>query len=348
MKRSWTLGAHFDDVEAFLIRIDLESDGLACTRFVLSPLQVATDLLCHYARFPYTLSKQWRASVAEVLRPDGRLDLLAAVAGRSAHGYVPDFITPEPAAFDNEIDDQLHQVATANAERVGYEVSFTLSGHTWHRRGATRATSRVLLNTVARGERHVAEELAAQLRLFFDLVVAAQWPRLRKRLEDDIAVRAEAMAREGLGTVINRLSPMVRWHNGGLDIDRFGREEKGDRSHHGWTSASALILAPSVFQPRLALTADPYGAPSPRSPLLSYPAINSSPTSPRSMDEVFGATRSRVLTMLDVPRSTDELAKSLHLSPGTVSYHLQILFRAGMIHRTRSSRHVLYRKIPAK
>lgn len=329
-----------------MIRIDLESDGLARTRFALSPLHLAIDLLFHYARFPHALSKPWRVSTSEVLRQNRHLELLAATAGKSAYGYAPDFIAPEPTAFDNCIDEQLHQVTTTSMKRVGYEMAFTLSGHPWYGRGPTHATPRVLLNAVERGERFITEKLAAQLQQFFDLVMARHWPRIRKRLEDDIAVRADATAREGFGQMIGGLSPMLSWRMGGLDIDRAGHDGRSGDDRR--TTAPAVILVPSVFQARLALTIDPAGAPSPRLPLLSYPVIDSTPTSPRSLDEVFGVTRARILTMLDVPRSTDQLAKSLHLSPGTVSYHLQILFRAGLVHRTRSSRRVLYRKIPGE
>jgi DNA-binding transcriptional ArsR family regulator len=335
-----------------VIRINLGSDGLAATRFVVSPLHVAIDLLCHYARSPHLLAKRWRALTTEVLSGNLHLNLLAAAAGRSAYAYVPDFLTPEPTAFDNDIDEELHRVATTGMDRVGYELAVTLSGHPWYDRAPVHVTPRVLLMAVERGEHYTAEELAIQLEQFFDLVLAPHWPRIRKRLEDDIAVRADITAREGFRRMICGLSPVLSWREGGLDIDRSNRKGKTldiDRSsHNGQTTASAVILAPSVFQSRLGLTVDPAGAPMPRLPLLTYPVIESSSACDQALAEVFGASRARLLAMLDLPRSTDELAESLHLSPGTVSYHLQILYRAGLLHRTRSSRRVLYRRIPGK
>lgn len=334
-----------------MIRIDLGSDGLARTRFVVSPLPLMIDLLCHYANAPHLLARRWQAFTAEALRGNRRLELLAAAAGQSAYAYAPDFLTPEPAAFDDNLEEELHQVATTGMERVGYEMSTTLSGHAWYGKTPTRATPRLLLNAVERGERYIAEELAAQLEQFFNLVLAPHWPRIRKRLEEDIAVRADTTAREGFQQMISGLSPALSWRDGGLDIDRSSNDAQSsdiDRSsHNGRTTASAVVLAPSVFQSRLGLIVDPAGAPMPRLPLLSYPAIESR-SQPRSLDEVLGPTRARLLDMLATPHSTDELAKGLHLSPGTVSYHLQILYRAGLLHRTRSSRRVLYQRIPTK
>ena len=51
-----------------------------------------------------------------------------------------------------------------------------------------------------------------------------------------------------------------------------------------------------------------------------------------------------MLAELSQPRSTRELAERLYLSPATVSYHLQILHRAGRVQRARSSRTVLYQR----
>jgi DNA-binding transcriptional ArsR family regulator len=80
--------------------------------------------------------------------------------------------------------------------------------------------------------------------------------------------------------------------------------------------------------------------------LIICPAIPSSsaPSRPQ-LDELIGPTRALLLAELATPRSTSELAELLHLSPGTVSYHLQVLHRAGLLHRTRRSRHVLYQKV---
>jgi hypothetical protein len=64
------------------------------------------------------------------------LDLLAAITGATL--YSPDFVSPQPAVFDNDLQDQLHQVATTPADRVGYEMTTALRGHPWGTSTASR------------------------------------------------------------------------------------------------------------------------------------------------------------------------------------------------------------------
>src|SRR5207248_1236407 len=115
--------------EGIVIRIDLSSDALACTRFVVSPLFLMVDLLFHYAHTPHMITRRWRALTTEVLMEKRHLELLAVAAGGYAYAYSPDFLTPEPGAFTDNIEKDLHRVATTGMERVGYEMALTLSGH---------------------------------------------------------------------------------------------------------------------------------------------------------------------------------------------------------------------------
>jgi DNA-binding transcriptional ArsR family regulator len=51
-----------------------------------------------------------------------------------------------------------------------------------------------------------------------------------------------------------------------------------------------------------------------------------------------------VLADLDVPRSTGELSDRHELAPATVSYHLGVLLRAGLVVRQRAGRTVRYHR----
>ncbi|WP_202034911.1 ArsR/SmtB family transcription factor [Streptomyces albus subsp. chlorinus] len=64
----------------------------------------------------------------------------------------------------------------------------------------------------------------------------------------------------------------------------------------------------------------------------------------RSLEGVIGPTRHALLAGLDVPRTTTELAALHHLSPPTVSYHLSLLHRAGLLTRTRARHRVYYQR----
>lgn len=57
---------------------------------------------------------------------------------------------------------------------------------------------------------------------------------------------------------------------------------------------------------------------------------------------VLGATRARLLALLETPSTTDQLARSLRLAPGGVSVHLHRLVAAGLASKTRVGREVYY------
>jgi len=61
---------------------------------------------------------------------------------------------------------------------------------------------------------------------------------------------------------------------------------------------------------------------------------------------VIGRSRANLLSALDAPRSTTELARQLTLSPGAVSQHLSALRRAGLLTAARHGRSVLYIRTP--
>ncbi|MEU5664425.1 ArsR/SmtB family transcription factor [Streptomyces longwoodensis] len=65
------------------------------------------------------------------------------------------------------------------------------------------------------------------------------------------------------------------------------------------------------------------------------------------MAQLLGPTRAGLLTAPARPASTAQLAARHFLSPATVSHHLGVLHRAGLVARSRSGRSVLYRRTSA-
>jgi DNA-binding transcriptional ArsR family regulator len=61
---------------------------------------------------------------------------------------------------------------------------------------------------------------------------------------------------------------------------------------------------------------------------------------------IAGRTRARLLTAIDAPRATTELATALGLSPGGVSAHLIALRDAGLLTGVRQVQAVLYARTP--
>ncbi|MER6073638.1 winged helix-turn-helix domain-containing protein [Streptomyces sp. NPDC001817] len=317
-----------------MIRIELGREGLGRTRFALSPLNVAADLLHALRRNPQSVDRPWQARAGEALRTR-RLCLLAVLGGGGPHGYAPDFMRPQPPAFHTSVDSALHQVATTSTERIRYELTLALGGHSWDDTPAGRPP-RLLLEALQRGEKHLAQRIADEMAQFWQLAFEPHWPRLQTRLEDDIAARGTAIARNGLTHAINQLSPAITWRDGGLDIHTYG-------PHQLNIDADAVILVPCPVLPwALFCGGDPDDTPDPRAPWICYPSLMPASTSPSLSEELIGNTRARLLAELARPRTTGELAQRLHLSRATVSYHLQILHRAGLLDRSHHSRHVFY------
>jgi DNA-binding transcriptional ArsR family regulator len=316
-----------------MIRVELGSDTLARTRFALSPLHQAVTLLYHLKRAPAELPQSWRVQAERCLR-DRRLSLLATVGPGGPHGYVPDFLTPEPLSFEPDLTSQLHHVATTPVERVRYEMASAIGGHPW-RTDPGPAPSAPMTTALRDGEESLAEHLADELEQFWHHVFAPRWPQLRDQLENDIAVRSDMIARLGFAGMVRELSPTIEWRDGGLDLHI---------PYHGYLVADAAAFVPAAFTRRALHTVDAEDAPGRRPLLISYPVLTARVPQAQSADDLIGATRTRVLAELTEPISTGELAQRLELSPSTVSYHLQILNRAGLTRRSRRDQVVLYQR----
>ncbi|MEU1628269.1 helix-turn-helix domain-containing protein [Streptomyces sp. NPDC020096] len=319
-----------------MIRINLGAEGLGRARFAVGPLNVAANLLHALRRKPQSVDRPWQAKAQEALRARG-LGLLAVLGGGGSVGYAPDFLRPEPLTFHTSVDTALHQVATASSERIRYELTHALGGHSWDHTPAGRPP-RLLLEALQQGEDHLAHRVADQMQQFWQLVFAPDWPRMQARLEEDIAAKSVTIARDGVTHAINQLSSNVTWRDAGLDLHL---------DYQLTIDADAVILVPCLFSTRASFCAgEPEGTPDPRTPLICYPALTPSHTPPPLTDELIGNTRARLLAEITQPRTTTDLAQRLHLSRATVSYHLQILHRAGLLHRTHHARHVLYQRKP--
>ncbi|GHB80741.1 ArsR family transcriptional regulator [Streptomyces cirratus] len=321
-----------------MIRIRLGTQGLGSVRFAVSPLGSAKDLLSTIGSNPAGLDASWRARTTQALTLH-RLGLLAVVGACGPRGYAPDFLRPEPQTFQNETDSELHRIATTPHERIRYELGSAISGHSWDPH-STRPAPRQLLQALARGEGHFAQRLADEMAQFWHAVLAPSWPAVQARLEADVTARASEIARYGLAETLNHLAPNLQWLDGELLVHL-----RSGSAHQMTLDANAVIMTPSVFIDRAVFcAAEPAGAPNPRTPLIVYPTVRIDALPQIQEHPLIGEMRQRLLAELHQPRSTTEIAQRLYLSPATVSYHLQILYRAGLVTRTRRSRHVLYQR----
>jgi len=135
------------------------------------------------------------------------------------------------------------------------------------------------------------------------------------------------------------LADSVRWRDGALHIKH--RRFRGMRK----LSGEGLLMTPSAFVwPTVFSSTIP-----PWQPTLTYPArgvatlwSDFGKAASAGVSAVLGRSRAVLLSQLDAPRSTTELARRTGLTAGGVSQHLGALRSAGLVTPHRVGRVVLY------
>jgi DNA-binding transcriptional ArsR family regulator len=188
------------------------------------------------------------------------------------------------------------------------------------------------------------EQLADLLEAYWRLALEPHWSRIRALLEGDILYRSRLLVEGGADAFFNDLSPMVSWKNGTLTV------AYPSVSNAGPLEGGGLVLVPSVFGwPRVFSKTD-----STRQPVLQYPSRGIATlweqggmATSGALAAVIGRTRAILLTELDAPASTTELARRTSLTAGGVSQHLGVLRAAGLVSAHRTGRSVLYSRTHA-
>lgn len=288
-----------------MIRLRLDANGLANTRFVLASLLPVEMLLYQLARTPSAIPAEWRGRAEQALG-EGRLELLTAVTMDDRSRYAPDFLTPVLAGYDLGVDAELHQVATTTPERVRYEFAQVMA-HPPLGAVASWQPPRILLDALDRGEQHLTETLACQLHQFWELVIAPHWSRIRGRLEDDIALRATHLARGGFASTVAAIHPRLAWQDGVLQLPSREVAEM---------PADAVIFSPLAFGRKMMYSLDMPGVPGRRAPMISYPAI----TLTGHQREGSSSLLRRIYAYIDQNLADPELspatiAAAVHISP---------------------------------
>jgi DNA-binding transcriptional ArsR family regulator len=309
-----------------MILARFNTEALTRVRFAISPtLETVASLgpLDDPARG--ALHLPW---VEQARNTTADLDLSPLRALQRPGAYNPDFINPPPSSPLAEFENELAVMLATPAEQVREEVRNAYPG---------RAVPAVLEPLLSETSTAVAQ-LADLMRAYWDRALSSHWPRIRSLLEHDVLYRAAQMASGGTRLLFTDLDPSVRWSEGVLRIDKcddatLELDERG------------LLLVPSVFVwPSVMIVAAP-----PWQPTLIYPARGAGmlwepqrPIPPHALADLVGRTRAAVLSALDCPRSTSELANMLGVTDGAVSQHLSILTDAGLVSRRRTRRYVLY------
>ncbi|GLV84451.1 transcriptional regulator [Streptomyces lavendulae subsp. lavendulae] len=315
-----------------MISYELGVEDLADTRFAISPLH-ETVLSLRVLRDPglSALHLPWRRSVLGRL---GGLDtglLMSLVAVRRT---LPDFLTPRPTCFEPAFEDELAVVGRTDPATVRRDLLATHAPDPLPDalRAADTADDASVLG--------LRDDLCDLLWRYWEVAVEPMWPRMRLLLEADMTYRARQLAVGGARLLFADMHPNLRWHDGVLHISRMvGR-------YHARASGRGLLLVPSVFAHK---PAPPVGAD--EAPMMSYPSRGLATLwAPAPLPDasalvsLLGASRTRLLGLLDAPLPTVEIARRTGVTPSAVSQHLRVLYATGLVTRARDGRHVLYRR----
>ncbi|MEI5008501.1 metalloregulator ArsR/SmtB family transcription factor [Streptomyces sp. PmtA] len=314
-----------------MISFVLGVEDLADTRFALSPLH-ETLFSLRVLQDPglSALHLPWRRSVLGRLGTFDTGLLMSLVAQRRT---IPDFLTPNPTSFAPAFEEELAVVRQACPAQVRHDL---LLAH------APDPLPAALHDAVADGlsVAGLRDAICEVLRQYWEAAIEPMWPQMRLVLEADMTYRARQLARGGARLLFADMHPNLRWQGGELYIDKMISR------HRVTASGRGLLLMPSVFAHKPAPPVSPDEPPS-----LVYPSRGvvtlwdeAPPPDRTALASLLGAPRARLLSLLDEPLPTVELARRLRVTPSAVSQHLRVLHATGLVARARDGRQVLYRR----
>ncbi|MEJ3746880.1 DUF5937 family protein [Actinomycetes bacterium KLBMP 9797] len=315
-----------------MIRLRMGVADVARTRFALSPLAEVIESLYQLSsrRMP-SPHRGWLEASRDGLRGVD-MALLRAVVPSGA--FVADFLFA--AATDaSAIDDQLRLVAETPAARIRADVAAV-----WERESVP-APARELCAEGTAGARRLADTLWR----YWSVAIEPHWREIRAVLEDDLAYRAGRLTGGGVDALLSSLHPEISVRDEVLQIDKPRHSVEHDLAGDG------LLLMPSVFAwPGLVVDKAPDR---PASLVYACRGVgtlwgggSADDIGDDALGALLGHSRAAILNCLAAPRSTTELARELGQSAPSVSFHLSVLRRSGLVTSWRSGRRVLYRRTP--
>jgi DNA-binding transcriptional ArsR family regulator len=316
-----------------VIEMAFAAEDLVRTRFAMSPLWEAVASV-RTLRDPgaHALHLPW----VEMARPvTADLDLAPLEALLAGHGgYTPDFLTPPPGTPLPDLDAELARLRATPPREVRRELTM---------RFPNRRLPQVLKPLVQDPATEL-DRLADLIAEYWDRALAPVWPRVKALLDADVLYRARQITDGGAWRLFRGLHRSVTFAGGTLRI-AISYDVKVDLAGRG------LLLVPSAFSwPEVFTVTD-----QPWQPSLVYPPrgvgtlweSGYSPDASAALAALMGRSRARILSELDRPASTVELARRLGTGPSLISQHLSVLRAAGLVSSHRQGRVVLYDRTAA-
>jgi DNA-binding transcriptional ArsR family regulator len=307
-----------------VIRIKLNENDLSRTRLAMSPLWELVASLCvlHDDKPPLEHA-EWIVRTRRALR-GVQLGPVADPFGGTR--VIPDFVAPIPDEPSPDLDAELERMRATERDVIRADIADCYGDDVPPPWDAFLARPREMLDRLADG-----------LHVYWETVLADEWPRLRSVLEGDVLGRARSLALSGPEAVLEELHPRMRWRPPTIELDKPFEEIQFE--------GRSLVLIPLVFaksvlianQSREQVVALGYQARGTAELAAPEPEGGDG-----RLDLLLGAGRATVLRALEQPATTTELARRLSYAPSTVSAHLDVLSRAGLIDRHRVRRSVFY------
>jgi DNA-binding transcriptional ArsR family regulator len=310
-----------------MVRYEFTVEDLAKTRFAISPMWETTAAI-QALRVPgvFALHLPWMKQVRGEI---GELDLslVLALLPSQEEGYAADFLTPPPSTPLADFETELELVRLTPPDQIRNDVEILIAS------GNPREALRPYLDDPARA----VGKLAEVLQEFWGRAIEPHWARIKALLETDLLYRSRRLTEGGVSLLFADLHPLVAWSDDGVEVtmEYAERVELGGRG---------LVLVPSAFScdKPSTMTQPPW------QPTVVYAArgvglLWDSASAPReALANVLGRSRATLLSDLDAPRTTTELAERLEMTPGGVSQHLTALRDSGLVSARRNGRQVLY------
>ncbi|MFH8485273.1 winged helix-turn-helix domain-containing protein [Streptomyces longisporoflavus] len=319
-----------------LAQLAFSTSDLARVRFAVSPMwEVAPSFRLLRSAAAHPVHRPWadqvRPRLAAAGLERGWLRELIPPAG----GYVPDFLNPAPGGPAPAPAAERDAIRASPAGRVRRDLDHLARHH-----GMLGPRLRALHND----PQNLLAKVAEELETYWELALAPYWARIRAVLDADIGYRARLAAEHGTGHLLNDLHTSMSWDDNALRMTR--RKQPLTRT----TAGTGLLLIPSAFTgPGLRTRTTP-----PDPPQLAYRArgigtLWQPRPAPRAgtLSAVLGRSRTLLLTELEIPASTTQLAHRTGLSPAGVSQNLTALRNAGLVSAHRTGRCVLYARTTA-
>lgn len=331
------------------IRILTDVATLARSRFAISPAYELTATLAGRNAGAPSHARRWYARALARL-DEWTLELLHALVPLD-HPYVPDFLAPHPRQPRQTRDEMVAAIAATPADELALQLDFAFADRPVHPEHAEsfggearyqrwrRRPPPILADLLGSGDAALAKEAAGAFGRFFDAALADDWAAVVDVLEADIAHRSEAMATHGLATMLQTLGTDLAWDGGAVTLAR-PFEVTVD-----WADDGLLLVPCTAHVGPILFTSE-----RPRTPVLTYTArgvgtlLADRGRDATHLTELLGATRLGILQRLDEPLTTTTLSRLDGHAAATISHHLGVLRRAGLVAARRGGRGVFYRR----